>query len=290
MENNNQARDNLYEQEIKLLEAAVSSLDSPDNIPEEALDKINDDPELVETTPPHFDEELVNVHDPHQTLDADVFSEIYLRSSEGFGRYNTPHKYVERRAATQRAKKRQIDRWRSEQRYGDGGLKWSEGYLCREYNKAKKALKDDKDLKEGKSLKKVVPLRWWEKKSYSETIQKHKKYVRFAKRYNVYSATKQRYFVRLPKVQSELKTDGEVRATASVTEAPKKDLNFPPIKRLTFVRGKPYPAPVNPSPTLLAIKPASSYSLASFFRGIAGHLSYCMCPFIAIKAQITGRK
>ena len=163
-----------------------------------------------------FEDNLYNSHDPYQNLAPDTFHEIYCSSSRGYGRWNASHKWVKRHAMSEKAKKRRIDRGRNSIKFDEDDktrddLRWQEGYACKKYKQAKKALKKDNELKRSlppktakpqashqakgkrkKSIKK--PLRWWERDQYLRDLKKYAPDVKLAKFYNEYSAMQVKYF------------------------------------------------------------------------------------------------
>lgn len=305
MRNNNQVRDILSEQEVKLFTDAVNSIGSIATMPVAACYKVLGLPELTDEFDKFFgntikmlmsngyfnEEEALDKLDRMLTPPPATSSDAtLLELADGYGRYKDAFKARKRRDSTERAKRHRINRGRCEHHYDDGSLQWSAGYLARKYDKAEEALDEEN---RPKKKKKVAPLNWSERAAYAKTMRKCRRDKVFARHYNVYSTKKQRYFVRQPKVNTESKSD--VKDVSAAAEAPcykgtEKQIKMQPIKRLSFVNSKPFAAPANLHPTAVQAKPARSGSLVNFFRGVSGHLKHNLCPFVSIRAQITGRK
>lgn len=307
MGNNNQVRDILSEQEVKLFIDAVNSLGSLDTMPIAACHKILGLPELTDEFGEFVgdfvailsscgyvnDEEAIDKLEWVLDTPSDPSSgDAPLKLADGYGRYKDAYKASKRWDATERAKKRRIDRGRRERHYNNGSLQWSAGYLAQMYEKAQKALEEDAC---SKKKKKAVPLRWSEKKAYANTMRKCRRDMVFARHYDVYSTKKNRYFVRQPKANTEIEADVKASTASCVKNLPnhkgtQKREKLQPIKRLTFVNGKPFVAPVSLLTPAVSPTPAKNQPLANFFRGIVGHLSYSGFSLATIKTRVTGWK
>lgn len=233
-------------------------------------------------------------------------NEIHSSSAEGYGRWNATHKHEKRRRMSEKAKKRRIDRGRNNVKFDESGqtrddLIWEEGYACKKYNQAKKALKKNKkrtstpttpklhafQKKKGNKKKdsSEKPLRWWKREKYLRDLKRHAPDVKLARHYGSYSRTQGKYFRH--KASSEADKNNVIPSSVPEQNTSSNDSAREFVNSTTRISQKRHDsASSRPKTTDIELSPEYSNSLASFLVHF-GYKQYDFkLPIAIIRARV----